>query len=546
MHHLRLLLNKELLLWRNTHLRTRKQAVSLLITVVVVVSLVGLLTRLLTGWLQPLMSELPPSQQGAVAGALSLVIFVWLAVLVFLQAFQESKDHFLLNPEIQLLMATPVSASSVIAIRFLSFTCFNRTRLLLLSFLCFAPMIALGLAAGAPWYFYVLLLPLTIMLLMAPAALAIILLILLARRFSPSRFLQVTSFLQFVAMGLAISYMVSQRHDLLSAAQHLQTVISPFGAIGDMWAGLMGLGTSVSPGIAAVLLAAVISMAAVALSMKRIYYQSYERMQIAEQRRPAKGKEYRFSAPSRTGRLGFLISHQWRLAIRNREMLQGTFGFIMIPILYVIVAAVYVPERFPSMMLINSAVAAIFVPLAVFAPFHPPSMKMSDYSAPLQRHYGPLKSAPVEERLVSLSMTLSTAIPSILVGIPVLLAANHFTGVSPDQMAMSLVILVLVLGSTATVFQLSMITDAGSVGQAVPLLTRIVREVVPYAYPAVALIPLAIGIHYLDLPFLSFMHGLPSGWVLTAAIALTVILTAAVARISIGRMSSAWARLEIK
>lgn len=416
MKHLLLLLQKDLRLLRNTHFRTGKQVSSFLAIGAVVLLVAGLIVLAGLSWFGPLVKGLPAEILEQVLHPLVLLVFIWLTFLFFFSTVQESKNKFFLTPDLALLVATPVNPVIIFTLRFLLFTCLNSTSFFQLSIFGLAPLVALGIVAAAPWYYYLLLLPLTYLYLLIPAALGVTLIMLLMRIFSPRRLFQlvaagsgVLGILWFIFIFSDQQTVLSRLTTWLEGSGAVFTAAPPLTAVTNLMIILMGHGGAVAGPLLTLLASVVMVMTLAMLLMHRVYYYNYERLQVAEllppKSRPDKNSTYRTASYSPLSVPGFLILNHWKMAVRNREMAQGAFGIITMLIAYIFIMGRLVDDGSPLIMLINVAVVSFFTNLAVQLFFIPYAM-ITDHLV-LNRQYWILKTAPLAKSIATRSLFLA-------------------------------------------------------------------------------------------------------------------------------------------
>ena len=87
-----------------------------------------------------------------------------------------------------------------------------------------------------------------------------------------------------------------------------------------------------------------------------------------------------------------------------------------------------------------------------------------------------------------------------------------------------MVLVTLLIVSSVALQQLSILTEASSIGEETTLITRIARELT-ILYGSLFMLPLAIAFYYPYIGLLTFMHSIPQSPVKVFAILITVVLT---------------------
>ena len=551
MRHLGVLLRKELKLLRNTYFRTGKRgAITIGLSLLVL-----LLPTLLVIWFRLVAFNIPSVVVGGMVRPLVLVISLWFTIIMFFSTINHSKTRFFLTPDLALLAATPVSPLTLFALRFVLLVCFNSGTFLQLSMFGFAPLIALGAIFAAPWYYYALVPLVTYMYVVIPAALGVTLLMLLTRALSPKRLFQVMAVLGTGVELLWLAFIVggSDQEALLSrlivgveGASPLIDVLLPLRALGDLWPAVLGLGGSVGRPLIVLVSCAAAAFGLAMAVMSRYYYQNYERLQTAEvigPKRVVNSAKRRADTSSKRSTHHLIAATQWKMALRNREMAQGGLGVFMMLLAYVVFMGDRVSGGGPLVMISNIAVIGFFATIGVQVLFLPFAM-MQDRSVLVQQ-YWPFRSAPISEHDAAWAFFLAN-LPALLISWVVLVVANYFTGVSGPLMLLSLVLMFFVIASLAAVNQISSLLSVGTHGERIPLLTRLLRDLVPLLYIPLALLPMLLGSYYRSLGFLSFLHALPPGHVLAGAALLSALIMALIWWAAMSQTKKLWANLEIR
>jgi len=217
MEQLRLLLQKDLLLWRNSYWRTGKQAAVTLAVAAVALLAVGFFARHLLRWFSPIAETF--IQGGLTVNMLSPLVsllLVWLFVISFFSAAQLSRERFLLTPDLALLIATPVSSKIIFALRFLFMAFLSPSGFFEVALFGLAPLAALGLITAAPWPYFALLLPLIYLYRIIPAALGVTLIMLLSRALPPRRLYQALTAGNFLLGAINFYFIFGGQQALLT------------------------------------------------------------------------------------------------------------------------------------------------------------------------------------------------------------------------------------------------------------------------------------------------------------------------------------------
>lgn len=553
MGHLRLFLQKDLLVWRNSYWRTRGQAAGTLAVAAVMVVIAGLVIRALLRWFSPIVEMFPGALAADMLSPLVLMLLAWLLVSTFFTTAMLSREHFFHTPDLALLIATPVKPIIIFALRFLFLALAPLGLLDVVSF-GLAPLAALGLMAAAPWSYYALLLPVLYLYRIIPAVFAVTSIMLLARALRPRRLYQALAVGNFLFGGLPLFFYFGDQQALLfrltawlADAELVAWGLAPVAAMRDLILGLMrgDVGVWLPLVVLSGSVAAFVALASAVV--ERVYFRNYERLQTAERRPPKKvwadDRDTR-GATRAAGRplLWFLVVEHWKTAARNREMLYAGIFFISLLPVYVVML-----ERFfgglPWVMLVNVAVVAFCAQLATLLMLYPFAVR-ADLLV-LRRQYWFYKTSPVEERTFVGSLFLAHCLPSLALALALIVPVSHFTGLTGGWMLPATGLLTLLVVSSVALQQLTELLQAASFGEKVPLLSRVVREAAQL-YGLLLMLPAATALYYRQLGPLSFMHGWPQSAVTALAATTTVALAIVVTRQSLQSMATVWRTMEIK
>jgi len=489
---IKLLLQKEALVFTNSYLRTRKQIVIAVVLPILVLVLLGMGTWAYRDMLSPVLAELGMN----IITPLLHIVFALFLVCSF--AFMQNQVRFRLFdlPELSLLITSPISANTLYLSRVILVTFSARGALFLLFVFMLPGLIALGIASAAPWYYYLFVLPVAYSLLLVSASLAVLLTLLLVRVLSPKQIAQAGAVLGFLGIALWLGFFIwGVEHitplllEWARALELLWQIILPVSDAAALLTGLIHEEIPLWP-LARLFVVTGVILGGSMLIAKRVYYQSYERSQIVEI--SAKKRVARpMREPLSLGRRSNLILTEWKKAARNYEMAQGAVGHLVMLIAYLFIAGGFVPpEPWCGLIpLAHVAVIGLLAPGAV-AIFFIPAATLQDKKA-LKEQYSVLKCAPFSGRDFIFVYWFGLFILQILISGVLLLGLNIFLGSSIPAILLSLVVLALLVGS-AGAFQCGLETAAmGGKGWAVAL--GFLRDFLPGLYYILALGILAVG-----------------------------------------------------
>ncbi len=199
MNHLAPLFSLQRKIFRNTYWRTRRQRITTTLSIGAYVgATVGfayLLKRhLLVGFLDP--AWLLEPVFGQIAFGL-VVTFIFFATLT--QSMANLIPRFYRSPDLNYLLALPIPANQVLALKFLTAQLQSSRGVL---FLSLAVLIATGWSIGAPWYYYAALLPLFWVFTLIPAGIGLLVGMALLRVMTAKTFTRLAGVLSFATLPL--------------------------------------------------------------------------------------------------------------------------------------------------------------------------------------------------------------------------------------------------------------------------------------------------------------------------------------------------------
>ena len=151
---IQILLQKEIITFKNRYLRTTKQTIISLVLLILGFLVMAGVTWALLWFIRPFLSALPPSQAMLLTTPFVHLILLWLVFSVFSSMIYEARPKFYLSPELTLLISAPIPAGILFIFRFIMVTCFSPFVLATLAIFILPPIVALGILSAAPWYYH--------------------------------------------------------------------------------------------------------------------------------------------------------------------------------------------------------------------------------------------------------------------------------------------------------------------------------------------------------------------------------------------------------
>ncbi|MFW0859258.1 MAG: putative ABC transporter permease subunit [Dehalococcoidia bacterium] len=549
---IKVLLQKEALVFRNSYLKTRRQILIALAWLTLGLAFFGWVTGQIAERIRPLLADIPLTLEMLLITSLLHLILFWLLFSTFSLMLREARSKFYHSPELSLLISSPIPANTLFIFRFLLATSLSKGALMNIAIFVLLPLIALGIASAAPWYYY-LFIPLVVYpLLTISASLAILLVMILIKVLSTKRIMQAGAVFGFLSTASWVGFFIIGPERILprlpnwiDAAEPALAILFPLSdaanALTYLTQGDIAFGL-----LLRLFFASGVILTSSMLAAKRLYYSGYDRTQTVEAA-TRKQVERPAREPFSPGRRSNLILVEWKKAARNYEMAQGAIGLLVMLIVYLFIAVVErftIPEPWHSLIPLAHIAVIGFLASGAVAIFFIPAAIMQDKKALKEQHWL-LKAAPFGGREFILCYWLAPFIPQILLGGVILLVLNILTGSSILTILLSLVVFTL-LGGAVTVLILAL-DMAGYAGQreTASVTGGIVRNILPWAYYIVALGILASGLVYAEIGFLGFLHHLPEGLVTTVSGAIFLALTGFTFYYSFRLGARGWERMEI-
>lgn len=523
---IKVLLQKELAMLKNSGLTTKKGVLIRLAAFAGGLIVLGALTYAIVWGINALLrfASLPVEEIGLIVNPffyLILLLLSWLALAVI---WHEGRSEFYHSPDLNLLVSTPIPAKLLFAFRFVTYTCFSFA---LLSLLGLPPFIAMGIVAEAPWYYYLFLLPIVHALMIIVASIGICLLMVLMRLLSAKRIMHLTIIFSCLLGALWIGMVIygfgeiiPRIFDWVAAAEPVFAIIFPLReAVESLGYLLRGEPATALWSFVPLLVSSGVIFVGAILAADKLYWAGFAKAQIAEAQprkktRSPKGVLKKDKPAVLSGRKGSFFLAEWRKASRNYEMGSTAIGEIVPLIIMAITTFIQDPQPGLGMVLLiflNVGFLGLWGSQAIEAFFAPPGSRKD--AKILQQQYSLLKTMPLTGGEFIRYRWLALFLPQFLFTGIILLLINIGLGSGLLITLASLAILALLIGSRGALhLGIDMIRYARRVERAVVF--RIWRVALPIIYYILALGILVLGQLYTHIGFLGFMHYWPQ-WLAT-------------------------------
>lgn len=482
-------------LLRNNYWRTSRQRITALLIIAVGTGLAVGFAHFLSGLIDP---------------AWGSMAFVLVAVLIFFLALTTGLTnlipHFYRSPDLNYLLALPIPANQILAVKFLATQLQSSLGVL---FLSLALLIAVGWGIAAPWYYYAALLPFFLVFTFIPAGIALLLGMALLRVMTAQTFSMLAGVLSIAtsAIGFMAIFAVSpeQLLPLLVRAAELFGWLSPLAELfSPISAGqLLYALASATPvqGLRPLLMLLLVTgatMLAIFWLARYLFYQGWLVTHSAPASRPRQAA--RPAGGAIHPPLIAAVLAQWRFARRNRE---AWFSLLMPLATFVLIIFFGLEgqllEGSPEVVLIAVILGATTVLPWGLATLFMPIDQLSKKGANLQAVYGLLKrrlwltkALPLTTAEVVLTDLLKVTAPAFLLGAAAILVFTLLGAVALFHALLALIGLGLLLLGIWMVMTWQEYWGYSPVVMMNPLLSTLLGILVPLVYLLAAAGPLTL------------------------------------------------------
>ncbi len=487
--------------------------------------------------------------------------FVLLSIffIIFCLMLEKARSMFYNLIGLEYLTSAPTEPTAIeigaaFAFRFIRMAYFSVSSLLSLIFFGLAPLVALGLVTGAPWYYYLLILPVLYLFLTFPASLGVMVSLLLSKLLPAKLIVQlaggVNFFLGFMwlavfifGIGVVLPPLLTQ----LETAEPMLSLIFPLNVAvavavatfehllrGDMLLALHSLGGLVLSGIA--------FLAFTAFLTQKLYYADHGKEQVRKSF-VRKGWLKIFS-----GKKGSLILTDWKENFFDRDLMAGWSLFIVIgaPV-YSFAAGRFLPQD-PAwhnlVLLAHTGVSGFLAYIALAGLKSVVLLENQDtqninIEVLKERDCRLYKAASLRSDETVWCKWIAFSFPAAVSSGLALFLVNIAIGSDAVTTLLSLAVLVLLLGSFLALDQwMELVIYSKGKG-------TLVQYASPYIYYIFGLGILVLGQVYQRLGFLGFMHHLPQETVTILSGAAFVFLTVFVFFYSLRLAARSWEEIKI-
>lgn len=481
---------------RNTYWRTRQQRITTLLVIVGGAGLAVGLAYFLSDFLDP---------------AWGWVAFALVAAFIFFASLTTSLANliprFYRSPDLNYLLALPIPANQVLAVKFLAVQLQSSLGVL---FLSLALLIAVGWGIAAPWYYYAAALPFFWVFTLVPAGIGLLLGMALLR-------VMTTQTLSLLAGAVSLGTTIAW---FLIAGRPLEQLMPLLVRLAELFGWLSPLAELIAPISAGQLLYALASaapaqglrpllmlllvtgatMLVIFWLARHLFYQGW----LLTQSAPA-------SQPRKAARLGGGAIHpplmaavltQWRLAQRNKEAWFAFFvllaGYLAL-IFFLLEGRLLVwlggsPAAALAAIVLGAAVALPWGLQVLFVPVNQLSQAGNAKAVMglLKRSLWLIKALPLTSAEVVLTEVLKVTAPAFLLGAAGILAFVLLGEAASGHALLALIGLVLLLLSLAVITTGLEYWGYGPGEKLSPAMANLLQLLIPLVYLLAAAGPLTL------------------------------------------------------
>lgn len=454
------------LILKNSIWKDAKAIIKTLSIGVVIIIVQTLLTNLLY---QNIFSKIMLSDEQA-KGMLIVFFFVaviWIYLISFVQSISSFVRNFFKSPDMSYLISIPIPANFVFLFKFFDHIISSIKSML---FIFFPFLAAIGMSVNAPWVYFVAIIPLYIILSIIPCTTGVVVAMAGVRIISAKMFSTITSVFTF-ATNITFAVLFSRVQDIsadyfIRFIEFLQKpllsdVIPVTAGIRLFFAAAFGERAPYA--LLFLLTISVLFIAIAFIIAKKLFFEGWVKNQyIASKVSKKKASVSKNFTDSNSNQLIAWVKNEWKMAIRNQEMLMGCVFMLLF---FIITAFFFIYSGYFSAnpllgVFILITVASIFNIFAVSIPFVP--IDITTDKSLWKNRYWLLKVMPIEGDKVFNIQCMMVFVPGFIISLTGILSYSIIIGVNlPLILLAVLSLFVVLLGSSAiyTSVELLSLTD---------------------------------------------------------------------------------------
>lgn len=488
-----------------------------------------------------------------VNGLLIVFFFVavtWIYLISFAQSINAFIQNFYKSPDMNYLITIPIPFNHVFLFRFLEHN-FNSTKGML--FLFFPFLSALGLWANAPFTYFLLIIPYYFLISIIPSVLGVII-SMISLRFVPAKVFNTIIPVFTFAINVSFALMFTRAQSISTTyiiriieffeKPWVSNMIPPISGIKLFYSSIV-TEWSLLTFLLLLLITFVLVVFAFIIS-KKWYFEGWMRNQhvieeVAKKKKVRSNRGSSFKSKS----IIVWIETEWKMAIRNHEMLMGSI-FMFLFFIFAVFTLTYSnlfsenPIIGVSMLIMIASITNI---MAISILFIPAEIK-NDKNL-WKKRYWLLKIMPVNERKIFNIQCNMFFIPAFIISFLGIIVYSLVSGLSIGIMILSTISLFLVLYSSSAVYVCGELVSLTDFFEQYAFFGNLATFLIPLIYGVFSsgIVTLYLAKDFLSqVAFLSSINGLLSLPITIVISVFTVIFTFVVSKLVFEKV---WRELQI-
>ncbi|UNC90824.1 putative ABC transporter permease subunit [Candidatus Contubernalis alkaliaceticus] len=403
-------------------------------------------------------SSVIPANDAQVRPVLLILFFVaviWIYFIAFFQSISNFVRHFLKSPDLNYLISIPVPLNYVFLFKYSEYI-INSIKGII--FVVFPFLAAIGLSVKAPWFYYAALIPFYIIVSVIPCTIGVGVAMVGVRILSSKAFGIISSIISFV-INIVFVVLFSRVQEI--SPDHIIRIVEfmqkplmsdliPVTAGTRLFYSTV-FGENFLQALVFLLIISAFFVAAAFVLSKKLFFEVWVKNQTAVaavHRKSTTASKY--NKESNSSVIFQWIKGEWRMAIRNQEMLMGCV-FMLMFFLFTTFIFVYKGYFSTEPMLglyILISVASIFNIMAVSIPFLP--IEIASDKGLWKNRLWLLKVMPLEGGKVFDIQCIMFLIPGYIISLAGIICYSIINGLSfPVIFLSALVLKAILYGSSA-------------------------------------------------------------------------------------------------
>lgn len=383
------------------------------------------------------------------------VAVIWIYLISFVQSINSFVRNFFKSPDVNYLISIPIPSNFVFLFKLFDHIISTIKSMLLMFFPFLA---AIGMSVNAPWVYFVSVIPLYIILSIIPCTIGVMVAMAGVRIISVKMFGTITSIFAF-ATNITFAILFSRVQDISVAyfIRFIEFLQKPLLAdIIPVTAGVRlflaaAFGERITYALLFLLIISVLFIVTAFLISKKLFFEGWLKNQyiapIVKKKKAALSKDGKYS---NSNGINAWIKTEWKMAIRNQEMLMGCVFMLLFFIIavFLFIYSGYFSAKPLLGLFILITVASIFNIVAVSIPFMP--IDVTTDKSLWKNRYWLLKVMPIEGKKVFNIQCVMFFVPGFIISLTGILSYSIINGVNlPLILVAALSLFAILFGSSA-------------------------------------------------------------------------------------------------